>query len=385
MKNCKKVLSVVLAVFMLAALMTGCGGNAQGSSSGDSVQTSGQDTITVTDYTGNAVEIPANAQHMGAIYGGSPSYVQFFDVADRVACSMDTTPNSWLDEIYPKWNNSGIVGIENPRDPNVEELANLGVDLVFYWSDREEQVKKMNEAGIPVIVATPVLTELPSTFEELRDQVSFELMLYAESFGGGKYVDKANEWLKYYDEKIKYLQDRTASLSDEEKPTVYSMRNEEDGLQCWGKGYINSFMIEAAGGRSVTADLDIPGGQFTTVTMEEIAKWNPDYVFTGWLSNTECITENPQWQSINAVKNDHVILCPASTSTMSWEGGLTAPLWAMFVAKNIHPDLFEDLDLVKEIQYYYKTFYNYDLSAQGAEWMLERCDAQGNPAEANNH
>lgn len=407
----KKVCRASAATALLLAsamVLTACGSSSTSSTSSESSSAASQesvsseseasaasasetsasasDTITVTDYTGEQVEIPAHAEHIGAIYGGAPPMVMFFDVADRVACSMSTTENSWCQEIYPEWSEANIQAIENPRDPNVEELAALDVDLVFYWADLPDVVEKMTTAGIPVVVATPAQSDLPETFEELRSNYEFQFTMYATAFGGGEYLDKAEEWLNWYDTKMAYLLDRTSSLSDDERPRCYVTRNQEDGLQTWGKGYTTNFMIEAAGGTSVTADWVVPGGkQFDTVTMEQMAEWDPEYVFTGWLDSTDYITENEQWSTITAVKEGHVYLCPASMSTSGWEGGEMAPLWAMFVAKQIHPDLFEDLDLVAEVQEYYKTFYDYDLSEQGAQWMLDRCDAQGNPVQANNH
>jgi len=42
-----------------------------------------------------------------------------------------------------------------------------------------------------------------------------------------------------------------------------------------------------------------------------------------------------------------------------------------FVAKTIHPELFQDLDMIKEIKKYYSKFYRYDLTDEEANRILK--------------
>ena len=43
-------------------------------------------------------------------------------------------------------------------------------------------------------------------------------------------------------------------------------------------------------------------------------------------------------------------------------------LWA---AQVFHPDLFKDLDMVEKTQAFYKKYYNYDLSKENAQQILQ--------------
>ncbi|CRH78675.1 Uncharacterised protein [Chlamydia trachomatis] len=40
------------------------------------------------------------------------------------------------------------------------------------------------------------------------------------------------------------------------------------------------------------------------------------------------------------------------------------------IAQDLHPKELHDLDMVKEVQSYYKQFYNYDISAEDAKRVL---------------
>ena len=41
-----------------------------------------------------------------------------------------------------------------------------------------------------------------------------------------------------------------------------------------------------------------------------------------------------------------------------------------FIAKTLHPDLFKDLNMIKEIKNYYSEFYNYNLTDDQANRIL---------------
>ena len=44
----------------------------------------------------------------------------------------------------------------------------------------------------------------------------------------------------------------------------------------------------------------------------------------------------------------------------------------LLLAKQLHPHLFGDVDLIEKFKYYYKTFYDYDLSTEETEkyWQV---------------
>ena len=44
----------------------------------------------------------------------------------------------------------------------------------------------------------------------------------------------------------------------------------------------------------------------------------------------------------------------------------------MHMAKILHPEEFADLDMVKEVQEFYETFYDYPLTAEQAQKILMR-------------
>jgi iron complex transport system substrate-binding protein len=173
----------------------------------------------------------------------------------------------------------------------------------------------------------------------------------------GYILDKeaeAEEYIEWYEENVNTIEDRIDSLSDDEKPMMYyggdsnfySTRT-KDGL--WGLGVM-------AGGRNIAADLpDASRYGSIAVDPEWVIEQNPDIiVVTAWAGvNGAYTTDDPSgmkevWDSVMnrpelvnvaAVRNEKIFighydleLTPSCVAALA------------YLAKQIHPDLFDDLD-----------------------------------------
>ena len=63
---------------------------------------------------------------------------------------------------------------------------------------------------------------------------------------------------------------------------------------------------------------------------------------------------------------------PVPTGVFYWDMGLQKILLLEYVAKTIHPELFEDIDMVHEVQDFYQKFYRYELTEEQARKILGR-------------
>lgn len=85
------------------------------------------------------------------------------------------------------------------------------------------------------------------------------------------------------------------------------------------------------------------------------------------------IKSNPEWQSINAVKNNRIYVNP--TGTFPWDRYSTEEsLQILWAAQLFHPELFKDVDLVAKTQEFYKKYYKYNLSPENAKQILNGLD-----------
>jgi iron complex transport system substrate-binding protein len=117
-----------------------------------------------------------------------------------------------------------------------------------------------------------------------------------------------------------------------------------------------------AGGENVAKEID---GQWINVTMEQIMAWNPEVIvmsnFSKFkpediLNNT---IEGQDWSNIYAVKNNRVLKAPMGI--YRWDAPCAeSPLMIKWLAKELQPVTFEDIDLENEIKMFYAEFLNYE-------------------------
>lgn len=369
-----------LAGLSLFGCSTGGGGSAnEGGESGTDGSTDRSTAITVTDFEGREVEVPIDAQRIGALLGNSYPEIVFLGGAARtVYCFLKDT--AWMGTICPDAQAYGIEYYKNARDPNIEDLIAKGIDLVFYWGGLDDQVKKMNDAGIPVVVSNPSVVDFKDQ-DDWRDLIEREIMIYADALGG-EAVARAKEWLAYVDEKVEAVSAKTSALTGDDIKRVYYMRKQDDGLQCFAASSYPKILVQIAGGTLVSGELDTQGSGFTSVNIEQVIGWDPEVVFTGWLGSIDGILANEQWAPVSAIKNRKVYLTPCSLNTTFWDYGTEAPLDLLYIAKTLHPDLFADVDIKQEIKDFYRKFYNVELSDSQAGYMLERKGPDGAPLTA---
>ena len=129
-----------------------------------------------------------------------------------------------------------------------------------------------------------------------------------------------------------------------------------------------------AGGENVAKDITT-GGSWSKVTMEQIIKWNPDIII---LSNFDKILpediynnkfEGQDWSKISAVKNKKVFKAPIGI--YRWDApSAETPLMIKWIAKVANPELFNDYNMRKDIKDFYLNFFNYKLTDEQLNFIL---------------
>ncbi|MDO4260612.1 MAG: ABC transporter substrate-binding protein [Eubacteriales bacterium] len=319
----------------------------------------------VTDVTGRQVEVPANASHVVLLPGPAYEKTMILGVTDRVGGILKSCRTSWAELIHPEI--SDLVIFDSSTTPNVEEMMSLGAEFVI-CHDYAELNAQLDELQIPYVI-TQCSGELP--YSDLEGFLAFqktEINAIAEAFGGDA-LERAAAWCDYFDEKVSYVRERTDDLTDEERPRVYYARSDE-GLVTFSQNSYPQYLVEMAGGNYVAKDT--PEEMNSTLTIEQIMEWDPQIIFMGRMNDTSIITDNEAWSGISAVKEGKVYLSPSGV--FNWDYSGESVLLMLYLAKNIHPDLFEDLNMEDEIKYYYETFYGYELSDENVQNILNHMD-----------
>lgn len=236
-----------------------------------------------------------------------------------------------------------------------EQIAAAGPDLVIMKSSNQQTLGGPLEAlGIPVVYLD----------FETPEQYTRDLATLGQIFGN---PDRAAELSKYFSDKTEAITKETATLSDDQKPSVlvvyYNNKGDAVSFNVPPLSWIQTTQVIDAGGDPVWKDSEL-GKSWTTVTVEQIASWNPDVIFlVSYFSPVNDVVASlkadPQWSELKAVKDGK--LYGFASDVYSWDQSDTRWILGLtWMAGKLHPDLFPTLDIKSEAQTFYQTLYNMD-------------------------
>ncbi len=355
-----------------AMLLTGCGaaggsGSSGGSSEAESSSGNVENTRTVTNIDGSEIQVPEEAQRIAAVYGPSYEMCVALGAEDKIVVDADVQFENfpWAEKIFRNMSNTPY--LQNVHSSvSFEELQKYSPDLVLTFN-RPNEINQLKKAGIAAVNGV--------TTKNL-DQVKKLVRVYGDAIGGDAPA-RAEKYAEYFDKKLKMITDVTSQLSDDQKPSVYYAGI--DMLTTYGNQSDIVEAIEAAGGNPVMKDLD--AGNHTSIDFEQLAAWNPEYIFIdhGGMRDKQTAEQimddaenNSRYAAIDAVAEKKMYLVPSGT--FYWDMGIQKILLVEYMAKTLHPDLFSGLDMTAEIKEFYSEFFSYDLTDDEAQRILNRED-----------
>lgn len=270
--------------------------------------------------------------------------------------SITAYEDSTLKYMFPELANANTSFVDTDFVVNVEELLTLQPDVVFQWNYMEDEIEKMEAAGIKVVAL------------QYGSQEDLETWIHII----GKMFDKeerAKELITYFHESIEEVTDKTDTLKEDQIRNILIM---SDNLKVSGSGYAN-FWVEWAGGLNPAKELS---GEQLNVNMEQIYEWNPEIIYIGNFTELQPsdLVDNKldgqNWSVVDAVKNKEVYKIPIGG--YRWDPpGVETPLMTKWVAKIQHPELFADMDMREEITEFYKEVYDFDVTDEILDEILE--------------
>jgi len=236
-----------------------------------------------------------------------------------------------------------------------EQIAAAQPDCVIMKSSNVNSLGKPLEAlKIPVVYLD----------FETPDQYQRDLKTLGQLFQN---PDQAAKLAAYYQGKVDAISKAVSGLTDAQKPRTlvlyYNEKNDTVAFNVPPMSWMQTLQIQTAGGQPVWADAN-PGSNWATVSLEQIAAWNPDVIFIVAYFNpvndvVAKLKADPKWQGLSAVKNNK--LYGFATDVYSWDQPDTRWILGLtWVASKLHPDLFPGLDITKEAQSFYQDLYGMD-------------------------
>jgi len=336
-------------------------------------------TRDITDLAGRKIAIPVDPQRIAPMTGPSYEMVFMLGGEDRIVMTKSghTTNYPLALLTNPDLANYDGIGANPSSSVNIEEYLKRDIDLVIYYLN-DSELEKFAAANIPAVVLT-LNTSIFDTVEDVKNLTLDEYIynstaavgILADIFGP-EAIAEYEIWKQYNEEKIAMLYERTHEIPEDQLRTVYWGNT-------WGENILSSYTlmnryyeVRLCGGNLVGPEL---GGNFPEVTAEQLFAWDPEIILVDNHGNypelviKDMYKEGSKWGALQAVQNKQLYRIPAGIFFL--DKGTTTTLMLIWLATVIQPELFSDINVIEEIQYYYKEFYEYDLTAEQAQMILD--------------
>lgn len=178
--------------------------------------------------------------------------------------------------------------------PNIELIVELEPDLILASTIHQEEVYRLEELGIPVLVVES------STVDDLFDNI----LLIAKVTGA---INAGEEYTASLWERIQAIEDVVAGIPAEDKVLVY-YEVYSDPLMSAGRGAFVNDIIRLAGGINIFGDLN---EDYPQISAEVVVEKQPDVIlfpaYHGTAGNVlEILSERPGWENVPAIKEGRI-------------------------------------------------------------------------------
>jgi iron complex transport system substrate-binding protein len=344
---------------IVCLLIAGCAAKDKMSSNGAGLLKEGAPgTVTVTDFTGRQVMVPAEVERIGCLYAFTGHVLAMLGRGNDIVAVVeglkrDVIMRGLCPDIKAALapSTSGAI--------NLEELVKSNPDLVFIRIDtasNEGEVAKLQKSAIPYLVV------------EYRNMIEQMDMIEMIGQAVGKH-ERALKYNEYYQGCIDRVQAKVKEIPTNERVRVYHSVNEATRTDA--KDTLPADWLQAVGAINVSLDQELKFMEDKYYAgLEQILLWDPDVIIANEAGVADYIMTNKQWSSLSAVKNHKVYQMPNGISRWGHPGSLETPLAILWTAKTLYPDMFSDIDMMAETKYYYREFFNYPISDQETAQVL---------------
>lgn len=241
------------------------------------------------------------------------------------------------------------------KDAAAEQIAPSQADAVLMKTYMAESLGEPLEAlGISVVY-----------FDlETPEQFNRDIQVLGTLLGN---PERAEQVLSFYQDRLDRVEAGLNGLAPDERPGVLLIQHDSKGGEIAFKvppeEWLQTMMVQLAGGEPAWIEA-AEGGGWTVVNFEQIAAWNPEkIILVDYFSDPEeaiaGLVQDEKWQALKAVQESNIYAFPGDF--LSWDQ--PDPRWILgleWLAKVIHPERFDSLDMLEELKTFYGEMYGLD-------------------------
>lgn len=356
----KRTITMLLVLLLVCNCLVACGQVKQDERPRIEQPQNSLTSRIVTDMMGNQIELPEKIERVYFDWASGITLAMTLGATEKIIAkpaAFEADSFAWARIICPSIN-SVLTENEIFTSGNVESVLSLEPDLVV--TSTADNIENYNNLGLKTI------------YVKFNDYESFkESLLVVGAALGDDELSTAQKYNELLDSNIAMVQERTASVSDTDKKTVYYMDSRfNDAYHTVGTGEIQESWIVNAGGLLATAGHF--KGRNIEITAEKLLEIDPDIIMIGAQTQAEVyemLMSDEILNELSAVKAGQVYRVPQGI--FPWcRTGPEAAIQVIWAGQFLHPELFEDLDIKTVAKNFYKEFYGSDVSDENLDEIL---------------
>lgn len=337
--------------------------------------------VTITDHADRTVTVKADPESVVitgilplasvlTVYLDSPETIKAMEPA-----SMNAAKNGILSEIYPD-----IVNIDtdimNGDDLNVEAVAALNPDVVFYNANNTAEGERLENAGITAVAVSPTKWNY-DCIRTYNEWIALLNQIYPSRAAGHETLVDT-----YSNEIYDKIQQTASTVSDDEKQKVlFLYQYDENTMVTSGSSFFGQWWCDAVGALNAAESVSADNSN-ATITMEQVYEWNPDVIIITNFTKTQPddlynnAIGDDDWSTVKAVQDHRVYKMPLGTYR-TYTPGVDTPMTLEWLAQAVYPDLFQDIDITADVKAYYSELYGITLTDEQIHKMYNPNSAAG--------
>jgi iron complex transport system substrate-binding protein len=360
----KKLMAAALAL-ALAVCLAACG------RPGGVPSQAGAATKTITDALGRQVVLPQTVNAIVPL-GNTPRMITYLGLAEKVVGYSGMDPESLTPltayayvnrELWKELPRVGTDAMGN-TDYYPEQIVLVQPDVIL-CTYPEDVVRELEaKTGVPVVAVGQ-----GTLFGEDYDQA---LRILGEACGAEA---RAEAVIAFIDDCLADLEERTAGLPEEGKPSVLSAAATFKGAHGIEGVRPNDPVLAVVHARNIASGSAAGGASAVEVDKEQILAWDPDYIFCdygGVALVKQDAREHPDYYAgLKAYRGGRIYQYPSSTSYFSNVEISLANCY--FIGSLLYPEQFAGVDFEEKCSEIFEFFLGADdylsvLEAYGARY-----------------
>ena len=316
----------------------------------------------ITDQLGRQVTIPDHVDRVVVLQHQTLNLLVQLDATKDIVGVL----NNWQQQLgsgyvrlAPSLVKTPVVG--DLTSVNLESVVALHPQVVFVTNYApQEMIDQISQTGIAVVAVS--LRDDPKGEEhKMNPALPDEDKAYTEGLKKGIQLigevvnrqKQAQALIDYTFSQRQLTGERLKAIPADQRIRTY-MANPD--LTTYGSGKYTGLMMARAGAMNVAA-ATVKG--YKQVSLEQVIAWDPQVIFVQdrYPEVVGQIVSDPNWQSIDAVKNHRVYLMPEYAKAWGYPMPEALAIGELWMAKKLYPDAYKDVDVDAQAQDYYQRFY----------------------------